>query len=107
MKADLDGKQRRLAHKSILTEGKEFTYSTHELTVRDYSEGLAGIFWCNFYGPPFARMFGQRLDTLPPECRKSLGEDIILVQPYELPTEAGTAAGMARERELISLLGSE
>ncbi|KFA92835.1 hypothetical protein [Archangium violaceum] len=52
-------------------------------------------------------MFGERLDTLPAGSRQSLGEDIVLVQPYELPTEAGTEAGMARERELISLLGPE
>ncbi|HYO53465.1 hypothetical protein, partial [Archangium sp.] len=75
--------------------------------VRGYGEGLAGLFWRNFFGPPYVRMFGQRLDALPTECRKPLGEDIVLVQPYELPTEAGTEAGMARERELISLLGSE
>ncbi len=75
--------------------------------MRDYSEGLAGLFWRNFYGPPFVRMFGERLDALPAECRKPLGEDIVLVQPYALPTEAGTEAGRARERELISLLGPE
>ncbi|HEX5744867.1 MAG TPA: hypothetical protein VFZ09_01410 [Archangium sp.] len=77
------------------------------ITVRDYSEGLAGLFWRNFYGPPFVRMFGERLDSLPAECRQPLGEDLVLVQPYELPTEAGTASGIARERELISLLGPE
>jgi hypothetical protein len=77
------------------------------VTVRDYSEGLAGLFWRNFYGPPFVRMFGERLDALPPECRQTLGEELVLVQPYELPTAAGTEAGMARERELISLLGPE
>ncbi|QRN96897.1 hypothetical protein JRI60_49360 [Archangium violaceum] len=104
---DLDSKQWRLVHKSIPTEGNDFTYSTEEFTVRDYSEGLPGLAWRNFYGPPFVRMFGQRLDALPPECRKPLGEDIVLVQPYELPTEAGTESGIARERELISLLGAE
>jgi hypothetical protein len=77
------------------------------ITVRDYSEGLAGIFWLNFYSSPFVRMFGERLGTLPAECREVLGEDLVLVQPYELPTEAGTEAGMARERELITLLGPE
>jgi len=76
-------------------------------TVRDYSEGLAGLVWRNFYGAPFVRMFGPRLDALPPECRQPRGEDLVLVQPYELPTEAGTEAGIARERELISLLGPE
>jgi hypothetical protein len=75
--------------------------------VRGYGEGLAGLFWRNFYGPPYIRMFGQRLESLPAECRKPLGEDLVLVQPYELPTEAGTEAGRARERELISLLGPE
>jgi hypothetical protein len=76
-------------------------------TVRDYSEGLAGLFWRNFYGPPFVRMFAERLDTLPSECRERLGEDLVLVQPYALPTQAGTEPGLARERELISLLGPE
>jgi len=48
---------------------------------------------------------GKPRDTAPPKCRKSLGEE--LVQPYELPTGADTEAGIARERELISLLGPE
>lgn len=105
---DLDAKQWRLVPKSTPMEGgQEFTYSEREFTVRDYSEGLPGIVWRNFYGPPFVRMFGERLDALPPECRKSLGEDLVLVQPYELPTAAGTEEGIARERELISLLGPE
>jgi len=105
---DLHGKQRRLVHKSLPTDsGKDFTWSEEEFTVRDYSEGLPGLVWRNFYGPPFVRMFGERLDALPTGCREVFGEDIVLVQPYELPTEAGTEAGIARERELISLLGPE
>jgi hypothetical protein len=107
LETDLEGKQRRRVHKSIPTEGGEFTYSHDEFTVRDYSEGLPGLVWRNFYGPPFVRMFGERLGSLPAGCCKRLGEDIVLVQPYELPTEAGTEAGIARERELISLLGPE
>ncbi len=80
---------------------------TQVFTVRDYSEGLAGLFWRNFFGPPFVRMFGERLATLPEDCRQSLGEDLVLVQPYELPTEAGTEQGNARERALIEHLGPE
>jgi hypothetical protein len=105
---DLHAKQWRLVHKSIPTEtGKDFTWSEEAFTVRDYSEGLPGLVWRNFYGPPFVRMFGERFDALPSGCRNVFGEDIVLVQPYELPTEAGTEAGTARERELISLLGPE
>ncbi|QRK12164.1 hypothetical protein JQX13_20250 [Archangium violaceum] len=108
LKTDLHSKQWRFIPKSIPMEGgKEFTYSEQVLTVPDYSKGLAGLVWRNFYGPPFVRMFGERLDTLPPECRKTLGEELVLVQPYELPTDAGTEAGIARERELITLLGPE
>jgi hypothetical protein len=77
------------------------------VTVRGYGEGLAGLFWRNFYGPPFTRMFGERLATLPAEARKELGNGITLVQPYELPTQAGTPEGAARERELIAHLGPE
>jgi hypothetical protein len=99
LKNDSERKTQRLVPEGI---GLRLTF-----TLRDYSEGLPGLFWRNFYGPPFIRMFGQRLDTLPTECHKQLGEDIVLVQPYELPTAAGTEAGMARERELISLLGPE
>ena len=76
-------------------------------TVRNYNEGLAGLFWRNFFGPPFVRMFGERLATLPEDHRKSLGDGLVLVQPYELPTEAGTEQGNTRERALIEHLGSE
>ncbi len=78
----------------------------HVFTVRDPSEGLAGLFWRNFYGPPFTRLFGERLATLPPDTRKELGSGIV-VQPYELPTQAVTPEGEARERELIAHLGPE
>jgi hypothetical protein len=50
-------------------------------------------------------MFGDRLATLPEDCRESLGDDLVLVQPYALPTEAGTEQGDARERALIEQLG--
>jgi hypothetical protein len=76
-----------------------------EFTVRNYSEGLAGLFWRNFYGPPFVRMFGERLGSLPGEFKHDLGDGVVLVQPYELPSQAGTPEGTARERELIAHLG--
>ncbi|MBN1208339.1 MAG: hypothetical protein JXB05_25995 [Myxococcaceae bacterium] len=77
-------------------------------TVRDYSEGLTGVYWRNYFGPPFVRLFGERLAALPPGCTKEdLGGGIVLVQPYELPTLAGTEEGIARERALIEHLGPE
>jgi hypothetical protein len=80
---------------------------TQVFTVRDFSEGLAGLFWRNFYGPPFTRLFGERLATLPAGTREDLGSGIILVQPYESPMQAGSPEGDARERELIHHLGPE
>lgn len=77
------------------------------LIVRDYSEGLAGLYWRNFFGPPFVRMFGERLGSLPSDCVKDLGDGIVLVEPYALPTDADSDAGKAREREFIQLLGPE
>ncbi|HEX8702650.1 MAG TPA: hypothetical protein VF815_27700 [Myxococcaceae bacterium] len=81
--------------------------SIQEFTVRDYSEGLAGLFWRNFFGPPFVQMFGERLATLPAEFKHDLGGGIVLVQPYELPTQAGTPEGDALERRIITHLGAE
>jgi hypothetical protein len=81
--------------------------STQVFTVRDYSQGLAGVFWRNFYGPLFVRMFGERLASLRREFKQDLGDGIVLVQPYELPTQAGTPEGMARERQIIAHLGPE
>jgi hypothetical protein len=99
MAEDRDRKMKRLVHDGIsLVEA---------FTVRDYSEGLAGLFWRNFLGPPFIRLFGERLADVPPDCRTQLGEELVLVQPYALPTEAGTESGQARERELITQLGPE
>jgi hypothetical protein len=76
-------------------------------TVRDPSEGLPGLFWRNFYGPPFVEMFGDRLRDVPPEQRRDLTEGIVLIQPYELPAQAMTAEGMAVEQRLIAELGAE
>ncbi|XXF77438.1 hypothetical protein P2318_30955 [Myxococcaceae bacterium GXIMD 01537] len=39
--------------------------------------------------------------------RKDLGDDLVLVEPYELPTTAGTPEAVVKERELISLLGPD
>jgi hypothetical protein len=80
---------------------------TEAYTLRDYSEGLTGLFWRNFYGPPFVQMFGERLDSLPGEYKQDLGDGIVLVQPYELPTHAGTPEAVERERQLIAHLGPE
>jgi hypothetical protein len=53
------------------------------------------------------RLFGERLATLPPDTQQELGNGLVLVQPYELPAQAGTPEGEARERELIAHLGPE
>ncbi|WNG57780.1 hypothetical protein F0U59_25730 [Archangium gephyra] len=88
-------------------EVQEEHSSYQEFTIRDYSEGLPGLFWRNFLGLPFVRLFGERLDSLPPDRARRLGDDLVLVQPYELPSQAGSLEADAQERELIALLGSE
>jgi hypothetical protein len=80
---------------------------TEAYKLRDYSEGLTGLFWRNFYGPPFVQMFGERLDSLPGEYKQDVGDGIVLVQPYELPTQAETPEGVERERQLVAHLGPE
>jgi hypothetical protein len=81
--------------------------SRETFTVRDPSEGLAGLYWRNFFGPPFVRMFGARLLSLPPGTHQELGDGHVLVQPYELPTQALTPEGAAAEHRLITVLGPE
>ena len=81
--------------------------SVRTFTVRDPSEGLAGLYWRNFFGPPFIRLFGERLQSLPPGTVQQLGDDLLLVQPYALPTQAMTPEGDAAELRLITLLGPE
>ena len=80
---------------------------TEIFTVRDYSEGLPGLLWRNFFGPPFVQMFGERLASLPGESKQELGGGIVLVQPYELPSQADTPEATAREHELITQLGPD
>jgi hypothetical protein len=81
--------------------------ATLTFTVRDPSKGLAGLFWRNFFGPPFVELFGERLATLPAEFKQDLGDGVVLVQPYELPSQAGTPEALERERQLIAHLGPE
>jgi hypothetical protein len=54
-------------------------------------------------------MFGEHLASLslPAEFKQDLGGGIALVQPYELPTQAGTPEAIARERQLIEHLGPD
>jgi len=99
LKEDFKSKTQRLVEHE--------TFTQLEFNVRGYGEGLAGLFWRNFYGPPFVSMFGERLTSLPPDVRRDLGDGIVLVEPYALPSEAGTDAGRAREAELIAKLGPE
>lgn len=103
--AGLDGDFRRKMFRFV--PGADGVSQREEVTLRDYSEGLSGLYWRNFLGGPFVRLFGERLDALPAECRQEFSEELVLVQPYELPTQAGTPEGEARERQLISVLGPE
>ena len=98
---DYDGKTKRFV------PSEDGIGSVQVFTVRNYNQGLAGLFWRNFFGPPFVRLFGERLASLPENCRTSLGEELVLVQPYALPSDAGTQQGEARERALIAHLGPE
>jgi hypothetical protein len=81
--------------------------SLQTFTVRNPTEGLAGLYWRNFFGPPFVRMFGDRLRVLPPDVSRELGDGLVLVQPYALPTQAMTPEGDAAEERLITVLGPE
>ncbi|CAM3083875.1 hypothetical protein G4177_05060 [Corallococcus sp. ZKHCc1 1396] len=81
--------------------------SRRDFNVRDYSEGFAGLYWRNFFGAPLVKHFGPRLDALPAEHRQALDGGIVLVQPYELPTQAMTPDGDAAEARLITALGPE
>jgi hypothetical protein len=99
--SDIDRKKERLVP-SPDGVGQVLTF-----TVNDCSEGLAGLYWRNFFGPPFVSMFGARLATLPGEFKQELSGGIVLVQPYELPTQAGTAESAEVERRIIAHLGPE
>ncbi|WP_375743297.1 hypothetical protein NR800_33840 [Corallococcus interemptor] len=81
--------------------------STRVFNVRDYSEGLSGLYWRNVFGAPFVDLFGPRLDAIPASQRRSLDGGLVLVQPYELPTQAMTPEGDAAEAQLITALGRD
>lgn len=74
--------------------------------LKQLHEGLIGLYWRNFFGPPFVKLFGTRLDALPPDTVFKVGGTTV-VQPYPLPEGALTPAGAERERELIAKLGAQ
>jgi hypothetical protein len=78
-----------------------------EATVEDPSQGLPGLFWRTFLGPPFVRLLGERLNALPSAVAHPLNDELWLLQPYPDPRDADTQAGRARETELIDQLGPE
>jgi hypothetical protein len=75
--------------------------------LRGYHDGLLGLYWQNFFGPPFTAMFADRLRELPAGIARDLGDGYWLVQPYETPDQALTEEGRQREIELIRRIGSE
>jgi hypothetical protein len=93
--------------KRLLVPAPNGVGSIETFTVLEPSEGLAGLYWRNFFGPPLTRMFGDRLLSLPPGMSQDLGNGSVLVQPYELPTQAMTPEGDAAEQRLITVLGPE
>jgi hypothetical protein len=81
--------------------------SERVFNLRDYSEGLSGLYWRNVFGLPFVDLFGPRLDAIPASQRQSLDGGLVLVQPYELPTQAMTPEGDAAEHQLITTMGPD
>lgn len=96
---DIHGKRYRVVPREVGLE--------EVVTVNDYGEGLAGLYWRNFFGPPFVRMFGERLRSLSPDVRTDVSDELVLVESYPLPKDADTEEGKARERALIEQLGPE
>jgi len=74
-------------------------------TLRDYSEGLTGLYWRNFFGPPYTDLFGEALDNPPVGRAEKLANQLWLVEPYDLPGQAEQARGQECERLLIEHLG--
>lgn len=97
--AGIQSDNRTKTHREA-TDERGLTIET--FTVRDYSEGLAGIFWRNFFGPAFSDLLGDPL--------KRLGRDldgIWLVEAYTDPADGHTESGREREAELIASLGGD
>jgi hypothetical protein len=90
---------RRLTHREA-EDDRGLTIET--FTVRDHSEGLAGLFWRNFFGEPFRALFADRLS----EVSRNL-DGISMVELCREPALASTDIGRARERDLIGILGAD
>jgi len=74
--------------------------------VRTYRDGLAALFWRNFFGPEFTALFGDRLTSLPGDVAWRANGGWI-VQPYAQPDDTFAEEGRRRERETIAQLGAE
>lgn len=88
-----------------LVPGGDFTEEVQRL--RGYHEGLLGLFWRNFFGPPFGALMADRLAALGPPSAHDLGSGYWQLETYERPEEALTEAGIRREKELIAHLGAD
>jgi hypothetical protein len=97
-----DDVQRKTMRETRDEKGPVLTY-----TVRTYADGLAGLFWRNFFGAPFRALFGKRMDALPVGVSREMRGGIRLVEPYSAPENAMTAEGQRREAALIAHLGAD
>lgn len=75
--------------------------------IRGYDEGLLGLYWRNFFGPPFTDLMREKLKSLPKDVARDLGEDYWFLEVEPDPVAAMSDEGRRRESELIAHLGPD
>jgi hypothetical protein len=74
---------------------------------RDFGSHLPGLFWWNYFGPPYRRLLGDaRLRSSPGEHVAVVGDGVV-VQLSEDPSGWGTPGYAAMEQRVRDHLGTE
>lgn len=97
------------AHQSAEYEAKVMTDDPDTIAAvgRDFSSHLPGLFWWNYFGPPYRRLLGdERLRSSPGE-RVSVAGDGVVVQLSDDPGEWDAPGYAAMEQRVRDHLGTE
>ena len=73
----------------------------------DASKGLPGLYWINFFGPPYRDLIGYDRFVTAPAAVVCVVDDGVLLRLHNDPTAWNTPEYLAIEHRIIAHLGSK
>lgn len=105
--AHLRDRKRKVVVESSIAIGKRTAQMETRFPVPP-TTGLSGVYWANFYGPPFVTFFSNaKFDSAPSHYKSRLPDGGYLILTSDSPLDHALPATKKLERALIEYLGPD